>query len=106
MAAFLLLLTGVDNGAIANVLAVSDVGLRALEGRGAPPPPPLLVHYDLPARKVTFLPLPHAAPCAKACPRFSETRRCAARVAAAAVRALRPAHTQGTCQGAFSRRKA
>jgi hypothetical protein len=36
----------------AHVLAVSDVGLRALEGRGAPPPPPLFVHYDLPVRKV------------------------------------------------------
>ena len=34
------------------MLAVSDVGLRALEGRGAPPPPPLFVHYDLPVRKV------------------------------------------------------
>ena len=36
----------------AHVLAVSEVGLRALEGRGAPPPPPLFVHYDLPVRKV------------------------------------------------------
>ena len=35
----------------AHVLATSDVGLRALEGRGGQPPPPLFVHYDLPVRK-------------------------------------------------------
>lgn len=40
------------SGAAAHVLVVSDVGLRAMEGRGAPPPPPLFVHYDLPIRKV------------------------------------------------------
>lgn len=45
-----------DGGAAANVLAVSDVGLRALEGRGAPLAPPLFVHFDLPTRKVRIRP--------------------------------------------------
>ena len=34
-----------------HALAVTDVGMRALEGRGGPAVAPLLVHYDLPVRK-------------------------------------------------------
>lgn len=46
--------SGAAGGNGAHVLVVSDVGLRALEGRGMPPPPPLLLHYDLPARKDVY----------------------------------------------------
>lgn len=41
------------------VLAMSDVGVRAVEARGSVPPVPLFVHYDLPVRRV---PGPHSPP--------------------------------------------
>jgi len=43
------------SGPGARVLAITDVGLRALEARGAVPPVPLFIHYDLPVRRDMFV---------------------------------------------------